>query len=572
MLSNKELYRISKKVYREGILQGQLQSAGSDQARFLEKIDKDKMQRTPDIILKIMSALYIAGLVAIPIVSLITIHSALRSGIDPNWVAFVGGLSVSGFLLMQPLVLLVFSFMFTWGLMSGGPYKWIHTLPLGRKDIERIGLFTFFRSINVQLIAMSLVLPASAVASIVMVIGSEISVLNIILLIIVSLFLSIVNIVFDLSLLVLISRKMAIMMGDQETGSKKTSIIRIVSMFLYLIISMGAMYLIQIAVARIPELYILQSWSAGTNNIINIILSILPFPFAGGYLLTIFAMDISNVSGILLGSTILGIILFVFLTYFVYNKALSTLRDITSTELKKYDKVKKKVLVKDIKIETSGPTIAFLRRDFAIITREMSSIMILIMPFMIPLYLLLIPLDDQQFIGPAGLSIIMIMALFYVSMVSVMLVIGLTNIESGGSTITASLPISVRDQVKSKIPHFVVTIPIALIVAMLTKLGASQFPTMISFTLAFLPVVPIVGLASLFFKAFLFGKMKHKIVLEEIKIDHKFIKHVVVIVFTFVLMAVFIYVSAYGFLFLGIAEISAAILLYIAFNIMFPKQ
>ncbi len=572
MLNNKDLYRISKRVYREGILQGQLQSAGSDQARFLEKIDKDKMQRSPDIILKVMSAIYIAGLVTIPIFSLITIHSTLGSGIDSSWVTFVGGLSISGFLVMQPAVLLIFSFMFTWGLMSGGPYKWIHTLPLGKKDIERIGFFTFLRSINVQLISMSLVLPAGIVTSIVLVLGSEISVLSLVLLIITSLFLSIINLVFNLSLLVIISRKMAIIMGDQEVNSRKTNIIRVLSMVLYMTVSMGAMYLIQIAIAKIPELYVLQSWSAGTTNIVNIVLSILPFPFAGGYLLTIMAMDVSNVSGVLLGSSILGIILFVFLTYLVYRKALSTLRKITSTELKKYSKEKKEVFVEDIKIKTNGPTIAFLKRDFAIITREMSSVMILIMPFMIPLYMLFIPMEAQQLIGSAGLTFVMIMALFYVSMVSVMLVIGLTNIESGGSTITASLPISVRDQVKSKLPHFLVTIPLALIVAMLTKIGTSQFIIMISFALAFLPVIPIIGLASLFFKARLFGKMKHKIVLEEIKNENKFVKHVLVIVFTFVLMGVFIFISAYGFIYLGIAEVVAAILLYVTYNVMFPKQ
>jgi predicted permease len=365
---------------------------------------------------------------------------------------------------------------------------------------------------------------------------------------------------------------MAIIMGDQEINSRKTNIIRVLSMVLYMTVSMGAMYLIQIAIGKIPELYVLQSWSAGTTNIVNIVLSILPFPFAGGYLLTIMAMDVSNVSGVLLGSSILGIILFVFLTYFVYRKALSTLRKITSTELKKYSKEKKEVFVEDIKIKTNGPTIAFLKRDFAIITREMSSVMILIMPFMIPLYMLFIPMEAQQLIGSAGLTVVMIMALFYVSMVSVMLVIGLTNIESGGSTITASLPISVRDQVKSKLPHFLVTIPLALIVAMLTKIGTSQFIIMISFALAFLPVIPIIGLASLFFKARLFGKMKHKIVLEEIKNENKFVKHVLVIVFTFVLMGVFIFISAYGFIYLGIAEVVAAILLYVTYNVMFPKQ
>ncbi|MCK5304402.1 MAG: hypothetical protein KAJ72_04070, partial [Candidatus Heimdallarchaeota archaeon] len=449
--------------------------------------------------------------------------------------------------------------------------KWIHTLPLGKKDIERIGFFTFLRSINIQLIAMSLVLPAGIVASIVLVLGSEISVLSLVLLIVSSLLLSIINLVFNLSLLVIISRKMAIIMEDQEVNSRKTNIIRIVSMMLYMIIAMGVMYLIQIAIAKIPELYAMQSWSADSTNIVNIILSIIPFPFAGGYLLTILAMDFTNVSGILLGGSILGIILFIFLTYFIYKKALSTLRNISSTELKKYSMEKKEVFVEDIKIETTGPTLAFLKRDFAIITREMSSIVIMIMPFMIPLYMLFLPAEIQTFIGSAGLSIVMIVMLFYVSMVSVMLVMGLTNIESGGSTITASLPISVRDQVKSKVPHFVVTIPLALILAMFIRIGTSHFTTMISFALAFLPVIPIVCIASLFFKTFLFGKMKHKIVLEEIKLERKVVKHILVFVFTFGLMAVFIFVSASGFLYLGIAEVVSASVLYITYNIMFPK-
>ncbi len=191
---------------------------------------------------------------------------------------------------------------------------------------------------------MSLVLPIATIVSIVLVLGSEISVLSLVLLVITSLFLSIVNLVFDLSLLVLISRKMAIIMGDQETSSRKTSIVRIVSMILYFSVSMGAMYLIQIAVAKIPELYVLQIWSAGSTNILNIILSIIPFPFAGGYLLTILAMDFSNVTGILLGGSILGVILFVVLTYFIYKKALSTLRKISSTELKNTAKIKRKFL------------------------------------------------------------------------------------------------------------------------------------------------------------------------------------------------------------------------------------
>ena len=573
MMDNKELYKLSKRVYREGILHAQLQSAGSDQARFLERIDKDKMQRMPDVIMKILYCIYLIALTTIPIFSLNTIFVALNSNIDLNWVTFVGSMSVSGFFLLQPSVLLIFSFMFTWGLMSGGPYKWLHTLPLGKRDIEKISFFTVLRNLNIQLVVMFFIFPVGVIISIVSTLSSQISILSLVLLVIVSLLISLVNIVFGLSLIVLVSRKIAVLLGDEDgSNTKKATALRIISMLIYMIASMGISYAIQFAIAQIPNLYMMELLSGGSANTLNLILSFIPFPFAGGYLVTVFAMDIVNAPIMLVAGAFIGNVIFVFLTYLLYKKALSTLRSIASTELRKYDMSKKEIKVEDIEVKTSEPAVAFLKRDFAIITREMSSIMIIIMPFMIPIYLALIPFNEAHFIGNSMLSEVVIIALFYVTMVIFMLIIGLTNIESGGQTITASLPISVRDQVNAKIPHFMFTIPLSLIVAFLTKINSIYFLELMTFILVFLPIIPILGVAGIFMKAFLFGKMKNKIVLEEIRNEAKFLKYAIAFVFVFGLMGVFIFISYFGYLALGIAEVVAFILLYIVYHFMFPEK
>ena len=83
------------------------------------------------------------------------------------------------------------------------------------------------------------------------------SVLNIFVLVLVSLILSFVNTIFVLSLTVIILRRMARMMEEQEMGSGKASIFRIITVLIYLIATMALSYVIQFAINKIPTILIL---------------------------------------------------------------------------------------------------------------------------------------------------------------------------------------------------------------------------------------------------------------------------------------------------------------------------
>ncbi len=570
-VQNIELYKLSKKIYREGVLHSQLQSAGSNQAKFLERIEKDKMARMPDIILKILGAFYIAILFILPLRSFGEIYGSLLSGISIEWVTLVGGGSIGAFLLLQPVILLVFSITFLWGLMSGGPYEWINTLPFGKREVEKLGLFTFFRSLNVQLVVMALVLPIGSIASIGFFLGDQIGIVNCTILIIFSLIYSLVSVVFYLSIAIILGRKMAVVMEEHEGGSKKNNIIRIATMLLYLIVSMAAMYLIQAAMNQIPLLYNTEYLLPETANIINIVLSFIAYPFSGSYLLTGTIVGFFELPPLVVVGSVTGFFLFVILTVFMFSKALRTLRSITSTDIQLREDDVRKTELDDIVIKKSSPVGAFFKRDLAIITREMQGIMYLIMPVMIPIYGAIVPFEHSP-IGNYGMSMSFLILLFYIVMTTYMLIVGLTNIEAGGETITASMPIAVRDQVKAKIPYFFGTIILGYLSWFLFSIKYPEFWEIFKFGLLYLPVIPIAGVAGLFFKALLFGKLKYKIVLEEIQTSHKIIKYIVGFIFvTIIIYGLALIAGFFGYWIMIIAEVVSIALLYAAFHYMFPK-
>ncbi|MHA1668302.1 MAG: hypothetical protein ACTSUR_06545 [Candidatus Heimdallarchaeaceae archaeon] len=571
-MSFRALYKISKRVYREGILHSQLEAAGSNQAKLLERIERDKMSRMPDQILKFISGIYIGVLTLIPIQSFLNIILSINQGVEISWVLFVGSLSLGAFFLLQPIILVVFSLMLTWGLMSGGPYQWLHTLPLKRYDIQKIGLFAFFRSINIQLIVMTFVFPTSVVISLIMNSALHFSLTKMFLLVVLSIIVSLANSVFNLSVVVIVGRKMAILIEEREENSKKSNIIRIGSMVLYFIISSTIMYLIQIAISKIAEFYQYTPINIDVTMTLNSIFSLLVFPLSPGYLATLMFIGFSKDLLLPLVGSILGLFAYFLLCFFMVKKALQALKYISSSEFKKETGDHKKTKLEDVSVEVVKPVKAFLKRDLAIVTREMGAMMILIMPLLIPIYAAITSPYEINVLNSSGLTDTFIILMSYALFTIYATIAGITTLESSGETITASLPIVVRDQVRAKLPFFTFTVPLALVLSTLFFLHSQYFMKLLIFSIVFLPTIPILGISGLFLKSILFGKMKYKVVLEEIKNKGKLLKYALVFLFIVAILSVLILSTYVGLWLTAVEELALIILLFIVFNFLFPKK
>ena len=261
------------------------------------------------------------------------------------------------------------------------------------------------------------------------------------------------------------------------------------------------------------------------------------------------------------------------MVYIVIKKALKTLRNISSPDIRRFDPKREKTVIDDIRIRSTTPTRAYMKRDISIITREAQQIMTLIMPLMLPLYAAILGFTGAftEVIGNTGLTDLYIVFMIFVVMNSYMLSISLTNIETGGETITASLPINPREQIKAKLPYFFSIIIVAILVAQLFLIRTPIFYPSFYLTLAFLPVFPLIGVSSLLFKILLFGKLKNKFAVEEINVNYKISKYILGFVFAAGLMAIFLFTAYIGYWAIFTAEAIVSVIVFFSFNYMFPK-
>ena len=571
------LYKLSKRVYHESILHSQLESSGSNIAKLLERIGRNpKIISSQPKIMKFLSSFYILFLTIIPVRSITVVNFIISSSkpshtqIPQQWITLVGSMMSSAFLLLEPFILIIFSTMMTWGLFSPEIYAWPQTLPLRKKDVEKLSLLTFIRGINIQLLFMILVFPLGIAIGI-LIDFSLYSPIMAFLLILTALTISIVSAFFNLGVVVFISKKMYILMDEKEDNSGKSSIIKTTISLLYLIFSMTLMYIIQISIEKIPDYFTTVLLSNEQSLLVNNILSFIPFPFSGGYLITILITNHSlYFSPITVIGSITGLIVFAILTYFLIKNSVSTL---LNTPKIKSDSMKEKRNKKEIivQLQTTSPLKAFIRRDLTIISRDMQLIMVFVMPIVIPIFAVITDIEDNVLLNEVGLTGAFLSVLFYIALTTYMIITGVTNIESGGETITSSIPIRTRDQVKSKIPYFFTSIVLAFLIWHLFFINDEFFSKMVAFGLVYLPAIPLAGIGGLFFKILMFGKLRYKYVVEEIKTEHRFIKHISAFLFVLLSLLLFVGLSFLGYWALGIGEIVYLTLLIVVFNHMFPK-
>lgn len=572
--TNKELYKISKTVFKEATLHQQIQAAGSNKAKFLERLGKKKSNiGAQPIAMKILVAVYIVIFTAIPVTSFIQINIvSVIPVVEDTWNLYVGGLSISSFMLLQPIILILFTVTFTWGFLSKEPYTWVSTLPFSRKDISKISFFTFIRGIDIQLIILALVLPIGTMIGINLPRGFGVNLGSNFLMVFICLLVNLSYTIFNISIVILLGRKMAKVMEDQEENNRLANFIRIGTMLVYLIFTMIASYTIQTVIQYLPRLYdpANQFISTQSADIVNKILSFIPFPFSGGYLLSSIAIGITEVPLLVVISSVVGSFLQISLAAFLFRKALQTLQGITSLEIKtKKKRESKKPVI--IQVKVTRPTIAYLKRDLAIITRELQTITYMLLPIMIPISTALAYALDMM-VGSTGIHAMVLFITAFAIFSTFFIIIGITSIESGGETITSSLPINIRDQIKAKIPFLFSTVPLMVLLAILLQFRKESFMDILVMTSVQLPAIFIVAIVGLFLKILFFGKFKYKYVIEEVNIKMKTIKLIGILLIMFALGAGLILSLIVGLWLTLVLEGVCLLLILVVYNVMFPKK
>ena len=561
-------YRLSKYPCYEILMEGQIASAGAHQARLIEKFKKNKNYiKHQFLALKVVFGIMFLVLPVLPLVAYFKIGEYLELGIySINTIFFVSSLLFMLFFGMIILYMLMFGLVSTSSFMSGNAFRWLQTLPFSKKNLKKIGFMTIFRNLDIPLILLIAGFP------IIMLIATQ----NI-LVFFTSFLISIVNVIFSFSILVLIGEKMSYLFSESKGTSKKANIVRIITMLGYFIIMFTTGFIFSWGINAIDVFFNIFTTSQ-PSIALNILLSLIPYPFAPAYLISLSTIP-NHVHPLLLISTLVGVTLFIVLTWVFLKVTQKALHSAISTEIKTEEVEKKEI---QVELKPITPIKAYLRKDLISSIRDIQSFMFIFFPIFYPLILVLTLQGPilSEITGPEGILILWSIVLLVYLFIPPMLTAGFLNLEESGSSTISSLPIIPRDQAKAKIilMFSIQGISLTFISIILTLLTNS-----ILVLLLFLVSLPFAWILLLFMfemKIKLFGQMKYKYILEELQKEHKITKWISMILSEFAIY--FVILTTGTILFISYDIITTLITLFIigvsglsilvfVFTRMFPK-
>jgi membrane protease YdiL (CAAX protease family) len=520
-------YRLAKYPTYEILMDGQLASAGAHQARLIEKFKKNKKYiKNQFLALKFIFAILLLFIPLLPLVSYLQLFGYLEDGTYTiNTILFISSFVFGIYFAMTFLYMILFGMVSTSSFMSGNSFKWLQTLPFSKKDLKRLGLMTLFRNLDIPIIILFLGFP------IIMLIGTQ----NL-LIFSISLLISFLNVVFNFSLLIILGEKLSFLFSESKDKSKRVNIVRIVTMLGYFIIAFGSGFVMSWGFQSIDTF--LKIFETNEPSItVNIVLSLILFPFTSGYLLSL-SIKPDQVPIEILFSTLIGYVLFILVTLYLYRTARRALRSTISAEIIVETAEKKEVQV-EIK-----------------------------------------PLSTIEITNIEGMLILWSIVLLIYLFIPPMLIVGFLNLEESGSSTVSSLPIIPRDQAKAKI---VLMFSIQGISLIFTSIMLTIFTNSVFVIPLFLVSLPFAWILLLFMfemKIKLFGRMKYKYILEELQKKHKITKWISMILSEFAIY--FVILTTGTILFISFDIIPTLITLFIigvsglsilifVFTRMFPK-
>ncbi|MFX1499275.1 MAG: hypothetical protein ACFFBH_17295, partial [Promethearchaeota archaeon] len=324
--TKRKFYSLAKYPNLEILMESQLNSAGANQAKLLERYKKNRKAVKHQLFaLKIVYGFIFVFLPAITIFAYLNISEEHPSA-PMETILFIYAFMFGFFFIISILYVLLMGLFSTSAFMSGNAFKWLQTLPFSKKELRKLGYVTVFRNMDVAIIAMILGFP----------IILFIMFRNIILFF-VCVFTSAINAIIAFSILIIVSQKMANVFSESKVNSKKSYLLRIVSMGGIFILAFGTSLIIMLLFSSIDTFFSIFP-SNESAILINRILSLIPFPFGISYIIA-FILTPGIIPVDMIFTSMIGLVLSIGLAYLLYKVAIKQIKSATQPEIE----VKKKL-------------------------------------------------------------------------------------------------------------------------------------------------------------------------------------------------------------------------------------
>ncbi|MFW9968981.1 MAG: CPBP family intramembrane glutamic endopeptidase [Candidatus Odinarchaeota archaeon] len=561
-------YKLARYPVYEVLMEGQIASAGAHQAKLLEKFKKNnKYIKHQYLALKFVYAFLFVVLPVFPLFVFLQSAEYFNLGTYPiNTIFFVSAIALLFFFGMTVLYMLMLGMVSTSSFMSGNSFKWLQTLPLSKKSLKKIGLMTIFRNLDLPLIILIAGFPIITLIA-----------THDILIFFISIPVSIINVIFCFSILVLVGEKMSYIFSESKSKSKRASLVRTITMLGYFIMMFSTGFLFGMGINAVESLFDIFS-TTEPPFILIMILSLVPFLFAPAFLVSLVNVQF-QVNPILILTTLTGFALSIIITWVLFKVAQRALHSAISTEIKIKQEERREI---KFEVISTSPIKAYIRKDLVSSTRDIQSFMFVFFPLFYPLIMIvsMIGLFAELTFSTEVIMILWSILLLFYLIIPIMLVIGFFNIEESGSSTVASLPLLTRDQAKAKLVIMLSIQGLSLILTSIILTFLINSLMVIILLLITLPIAWTFLLLMFLMKIKLFGQMKFKYVIEEVNKRNKPLKWIAMLcsIFAFYLTILIIgaiIMSIFNItitlIALGVIGLLGLAIMVFTFNRMFPR-
>ncbi len=516
------LWAMSLILWDEEFFRSQLEAAGPQREQILERYAKSiNSARNMQYMLVGIMCFMLAFMAAIPLAGLLNIITMDIDGTTVNDALFATGMAIGLYQTMSLVILLVFGLLFMAQLMKGDIFRLLATLPMDQKGNQRVVLYMLFRMYGAPFLVMLFAFP----------VGGFLLTWSVTFLVM-SILANALLLVFIAFVLVLVSDALARKVFSAN-ATRGATILRIAVMGSYIVIMMSVSLALTYMINIVSDLYVTSRLAGGDGDLINAIMSIIPFPFSGGYMVALTVLPSGSVAPMIYVTTAIGLSLLALMTYGVRRVGLRVLERVARGQEMPGAGPGHVALVSDNKIAIRKPVSAFMRNSITVSSRDMGALIYLIMPIMLPFIMIASLMRDSDI----GMFEPIVPYLFYLGTTPFMINMALSTADAQIGGILSAIPFRMIDLFRSKWNNIVLLMSIPLFVIIL--LLNNQVPDPIDFAILMISILPMMFvLASLFLITYslAFGTMNGKHTFFMSRIDNKLLKYIGIIALQYIVV------------------------------------
>jgi hypothetical protein len=295
---------------------------------------------------------------------------------------------------------------------------------------------------------------------------------------------------------------------------------------------LGSIYAIQWASTLIPE-FLSLFITVEDPELINTILSVIPYPLSQSSLIALFMSPNYNSFPMWI-STVIGMGLFVGISYYMYRGAFRAIQKVLYSEPRlKPKQIYFENVKKSITIKPESAFTACLRKDLLAITRDMKMFLSIVLPILLTfIFIVFLNIPNFSPTEPLNFQIFRIwMSFLLVSpILSGILVFNLLSLEESGQSMHESLPLIPRDQARAKILIMFIVLTLAILLPSLLFVYSYSFMLVFSSMVYSLPFAWFFLFLAFELRILLFGKRNNSYVVGDVLIGNKIFKWITIFV------------------------------------------